>query len=90
MNRMMKYETLKTPIDFTPPNAWMPSYMTTFQSSPVRICQWHVVGMQEIRVIFKVRKIHVTYIGAFGTSSLLMSCSDLISPKNPPFRISKV
>lgn len=28
-----------TPNDFTPPKASMPSYITTFQSSPVRICK---------------------------------------------------
>ena len=34
---MTKYMDEIIPILFTPPKAWIPSYITTFQSSPVRI-----------------------------------------------------
>jgi len=42
MKRMTKYEQTTTPKDLTPPYASMPSYITTFQSSPVKICAQRV------------------------------------------------
>lgn len=37
--RTMKKMEKIIPLSFTPPWDLMPSYMTTFQSSPVRICK---------------------------------------------------